>query len=98
MRKQKRLPRFKSEDDERKFWANHSPLDFVDASQAEIGVFPNLKPSSQTLSIRLPVSLIEHIKALANKEDVPYQSMVKTLLAEKVREVLRARTKREKIT
>lgn len=96
MKRQKRIPQFKSEDEEQKFWASHSPLDYVDTSKADIAVFPNLKTSIRTLSIRLPESLVESIKALANKKDIPYQSMLKMLLAEKVREVLETRTRRQK--
>ena len=82
----KKIPKFKSEDEERKFWAKHSPLDYIDPKKLQLSVFPNLKPTSRTISIRLPESLIEGIKVLANKKDVPYQSMLKILLAEKVRQ------------
>ena len=82
----KKVPRFKSEDEERKFWAKRSPLDYLDPKSIYPAVFPNLKPTSRTISIRLPESLVEGIKVLANKKDVPYQSMLKILLAEKVRE------------
>lgn len=82
----KKIPRFKSEDDERKFWAKHSPLDYTSPKKLQLAVFPNLKATSRTISIRLPESLIEGIKVLANKKDVPYQSMLKILLAEKVKE------------
>ena len=82
----KKIPKFKSEIAERKFWAKHSPLDYVDSTMLQLSVFPNLKPTSRTISIRLPESLVEGIKVLANKKDVPYQSMLKILLAEKVRE------------
>ncbi len=82
----KKLPKFKSEGEERKFWAKHSPLDYFDPRKLQLTVFPNLKPSTRTISIRLPESLVEGIKVLANKKDVPYQSMLKILLAEKVNE------------
>ncbi|MBN1399065.1 MAG: BrnA antitoxin family protein [Bacteroidetes bacterium] len=82
----KKLPKFKSEDEERKFWAKHSPLDYIDRKNIHPAVFPNLKPSSRTISLRLPEALVESIKVLANRKDVPYQSMLKMLLAEKVRE------------
>ena len=84
----KRLPKFKNEDAERKFWAKNSPLDFLESKKLRLTVFPNLKPTSRTISIRLPESLLEVIKVLANKKDVPYQSMLKMLLAEAVREEL----------
>ncbi len=80
------MPNFKTEDEERKFWAKHSPLDFIDAKKIQPAIFPNLKRTSRTISIRLPESLVEGIKILANKNDVPYQSMLKMLLAEKAKE------------
>ncbi|HIJ95044.1 MAG TPA: hypothetical protein HPP94_04770 [Desulfuromonadales bacterium] len=84
----KKVPKFKTEDDERDFWATHDATDSLDFSQAEETVFPNLKPSTRAISLRLPVSLIDRLKMLANKQDVPYQSLLKVLLAEKVDEVL----------
>ena len=84
----KKVPKFKTEDDERDFWATHDATDYLDFSQAEEAVFPNLKPSTRAISLRLPVSLIDRLKMLANKQDVPYQSLLKVLLAEKVAEVL----------
>ena len=90
----KKTPKFKSEDEERKFWAKHSPLDYIDPKKLQLSVFPNLKPTSRTISIRLPESLIEGIKVLANKKDVPYQSMLKILLAEKVRQEFATSKKR----
>jgi predicted DNA binding CopG/RHH family protein len=84
----KKVPKFRSEDEEQKFWSKNSPLDYVDSQKVRLSIFPNLKPTSKTISIRLPESLVEGIKVLANKKDVPYQSMLKILLAEKVREEL----------
>ncbi len=84
----KKVPKFKTEDDERDFWSTHDATDYLDFSQAEETVFPNLKPSTRAISLRLPVSLIDRLKMLANKQDVPYQSLLKVLLAEKVDEVL----------
>ena len=89
-----KLPKFKTEDDERKFWAKHSPLDFLESRKLRLTGFPDLKPSSRTISIRLPESLLESIKMLAYKKDVPYQSMLKILLAEAVREELLSWKKR----
>ncbi|HLP15674.1 MAG TPA: BrnA antitoxin family protein [Bacteroidota bacterium] len=90
----KKVPKFKSKDEERKFWSKHSPLDYVDPKKVRLSIFPNLKPTSKTISIRLPESLVESIKVLANKKDVPYQLMLKILLAEKVREELTISRKR----
>jgi predicted DNA binding CopG/RHH family protein len=84
----KKVPKFNTEDDERDFWATHDATDYLDFSQAEAVVFPNLKPSTRAISLRLPVSLIDRLKMLANKKDVPYQSLLKVLLAEKVDEAL----------
>ena len=88
MKKLKKIPTFKSAADEEKFWATHDSTEYIDYSRVDIGFMPELKPSSRTISIRLPESLVEAIKLLANKEDIPYQSMLKTLLIEKVRESL----------
>jgi len=88
LRKLKKIPKFKSAAAEERFWATHDSTDYIDFSKVDLGFFPELKPSSKTISIRLPQSLLEAIKLLANKQDVPYQSMLKVLLAEKVREAL----------
>jgi predicted DNA binding CopG/RHH family protein len=84
MSKLKTPPQFKTETEERKFWETHDSTDYVDWSKAGRARFPNLKPSTTAISIRLPVSLLEQIKIAANKRDVPYQSLIKMWLAEKV--------------
>jgi len=89
MRRLKRIPKFASEDAERKFWAKHEVSDYFDSSNADKVSFPNLKPTSRTISIRLPESLLANIRVIANQADVPYQSMMKMLLAEKVSELRR---------
>lgn len=87
MLNKKRLPTFKSEKQERLFWQTHDSTDYVDWDKAHLDVsFPNLKPSSKSISIRLPESLLNELKMLANQQDVPYQSLLKTYLSEKVRE------------
>lgn len=78
------LPRFKSEDDERAFWATHDSADYVDWSKADRALLPRLKPSTETISLRLPESLLNELKVLANQRDVPYQSLLKIFLAERV--------------
>lgn len=83
-KKLKRVPKFASEAAERAFWESHDTADYFDLSKAVPVSFPNLKPSTQAISIRLPVSLLEQIKIAANKRDVPYQSLIKMWLAEKV--------------
>src|SRR5947207_1820020 len=83
----KSIPQFSSEDEEREFWSTHDSTDYIDWSMAvRDPVFSRLKPSTRTVSIRLPESLIAELKALANKRDVPYQSLMKIFLAEKVKE------------
>ncbi len=79
----KSIPKFKSEAEERKFWETHDSTDYLDWSKAEHVGFPNLKLSTQAISIRLPISLLEQIKIEANKRDVPYQSLIKVWLTEK---------------
>ena len=88
MKKQK-VPTFKTEDEEREFWASHDSADFIDWSKAKRTAFPNLKPSTKTISLRLPESIIAALKVMANKRDVPYQSLLKVFLAERVEQELR---------
>ncbi len=80
----KEIPEFKNEEEERLFWAEHDSTEYVDWSKAKRGVFPNLKPSTKTISLRLPESMLEELKLLANKNDVPYQSLVKVFLSERI--------------
>ena len=96
MKKLKKIPVFKSAVEEERFWATHDSADYIDFAQAKPAFFPLLKPSNKTISIRLPESLIEAIRLLANKQDIPYQSMLKVLLAEKVQEVLNIKYRRGK--
>ncbi|OAI46859.1 hypothetical protein AYO45_06135 [Gammaproteobacteria bacterium SCGC AG-212-F23] len=84
MRKYKKIPRFKSKTEESQFWQEHDSTDYIDWSQAKLAHLPNLKPSTKTISLRLPESLLTEIRILANKEDVPYQSLMKMLLAQGV--------------
>jgi predicted DNA binding CopG/RHH family protein len=80
----KALPTFRSEAEERRFWETHDTTPYVDWSAARPARFPNLKPSTETISLRLPAGLLADLKALANKQDVPYQSLLKVFLAERV--------------
>ena len=85
MRKQlKPVPDFADEAEERAFWEMHDTADFVDWSAARPARLPNLKPSTTAISLRLPLALLERIKLAANQRDVPYQSLIKLWLAEKV--------------
>lgn len=80
----KARPRFRSEAEERRFWETHDSADYVDWSRARTVSFPNLKLSTTTISLRLPAGLLGDLKTLANKMDVPYQSLLKVLLAESI--------------
>ena len=86
-------PRFKTEDQERDFWARHDVVDYFDWDKAVKGSFPALKPSTTTISVRLPASLLDTLKALANEQDVPYQSLLKVFLAERIARERQARRK-----
>jgi uncharacterized DUF497 family protein/predicted DNA binding CopG/RHH family protein len=80
----KAIPKFRTEAEERRFWETHDSTEYVDWSKAEFVRFPNLKPSTETISLRLPAPLLADLKALANKRDVPYQSLLKIFLADRV--------------
>ncbi len=82
----KKLPKFNNEDEERAFWASNDSTDFVDWSKAERAIFPGLKPSTKTISLRLPESMLAELRQLANKRDIPYQSLIKTFLRERIDE------------
>ena len=87
MKKLKLIPQFKNEDEEAEFWSTHDSTDYIDWSKAIVNpAFPNLKLSTKTITIRVSQSLLDSLKMLANKKDVPYQSLVKIFLDEKVRE------------
>jgi predicted DNA binding CopG/RHH family protein len=80
----KQIPKFKNEDEEREFWATHSPLDYFDSKKVKRVSFPKLKPSLKSISIRLPEDMLAELKILANKKDVPYQSLAKIYLARQI--------------
>ena len=85
-RHSKKIPDFATEEDERRFWETHDSAEYVDWTQARRVTFPNLKPTTQSISLRLPVTLLEGIKSAANIKDVPYQSLIKMWLHEKLHE------------
>lgn len=85
----KKIPAFRSEEEEQEFWSEQDSTEYVDWSGAVRAVFPNLKPSTKTISLRLPETMLEELKLLANKKDVPYQSLVKVFLAERIDSELR---------
>jgi predicted DNA binding CopG/RHH family protein len=82
MQKFKKIPKFKTTTEETLFWEKHDSTQYIDWNQAKHVIFPNLKPSTETISLRLPENLLNEIKVLANKQDVPYQSLMKIFLAE----------------
>jgi predicted DNA binding CopG/RHH family protein len=84
----KRIPKFTSEDKEREYWAKQDSTEVLDWKKAKTTLLPNLKPSVKTISLRLPESMLEELKLLANKRDVPYQSLLKIFLSEKIEEEL----------
>ena len=83
-KKLKEIPIFKNEDAEREFWAKNDSTDYVDWDTAESVIMPNLKPTTRTISLRLPGSMLDKIRLVANKRDVPYQSLIKIFLSERI--------------
>ena len=84
----KKTPKFKNEDEEREFWSTHDSTEYIDWKKAKRVTFSNLKPSVKKISLRLPESMLEELKLLANKKDVPYQSLLKIFLAERIKKEL----------
>ena len=76
-KKLKKIPKFKTEDEEAEFWNTHDSTDYFDWSKAKIGIFPNLKLTTRPISLRLPISLINRAKVQAHKLDIPYQTLIK---------------------
>lgn len=85
----KKIPKFKNEAEERVFWQKHDSSEYLDWSNAEETILPKLKPSTRSISLRLPESMIEELKVLANKRDIPYQSLLKMFISEKINTELR---------
>lgn len=83
--KKRVVPEFRTEDEERDFWATHDSTEYIDWTNAARRNLPALKPTLRTISLRLPVSMIEDLKVLANQRDVPYQSLLKVFLAERLK-------------
>jgi predicted DNA binding CopG/RHH family protein len=92
-RKLKRIPKFASEAEERAFWEEHDSTEYFDWSQAQVVRFPNLQPSTATISLRLPQGMLDELKVLAHQRDVPYQSLLKVFLSERLARERRARRK-----
>ena len=85
----KKVPKFKNEDVERSFWTTHDSTEYINWKTAKKVMLSNLKPSVKSISLRLPESMIEELKLLANKKDVPYQSLLKIFLAERIEKELK---------
>ena len=92
MKKLKNIPKFKTEEEEREFWFKNDSTAYLDWSKSKRVSFPNLKPSTKTISLRLPEFLLNDIKIIANKRDVPYQSLIKIILKERIDYELRHTT------
>lgn len=86
MKNIKKIPRFKNEAEEKEFWEGRDSAEYIDWSKAERVVLPNLKPTLKTISIRMPEFVIEELKVLGNKRDIPYQSLLKMFVIEKIKE------------
>jgi predicted DNA binding CopG/RHH family protein len=85
----KKIPKFRTEAEERDFWANADSSNYIDWSKAKRTMLPNLKPSLKTISLRLPELMIEELKLLAHKRDVPYQSLIKIFISERIADELK---------
>lgn len=80
----KEIPDFKDEEEERAFWATHDSSEYIDWDSAESAILPQLKPSTKTISLRLPEAMLDELRVIANKRDVPYQSLIKIFLKERI--------------
>ncbi len=92
MTESKEIPTFKSEDEEREFWASQDSTEYIDWDKAEVTVLPKLKPSTKTISLRLPELMLNELRIIANKRDVPYQSLIKMFLKERIDKELKQYT------
>ncbi len=88
----KDIPTFKSEEEEREFWATHDSTEYIDWDKAEAVVLPKLKPSTKTISLRLPELMLNELRLIANKRDIPYQSLIKMFLKERIDQELKRYT------
>jgi len=86
----KSIPKFKNEEEERAFWRDHDSSEYLDWKSAERVLFPNLKPSTKSISLRLPESLLDALRQMANERDVPYQSLIKMILQDRIERDLKS--------
>lgn len=89
-KKLKDIPTFQNEDEEREFWAREDSIDFIDWETGDVSVLPNLKPTTRTISLRMPESMLNQIRLIANQRDVPYQSLIKMFLKDRIKEELKS--------
>ncbi|MBI5416924.1 BrnA antitoxin family protein [Candidatus Poribacteria bacterium] len=89
MKIMKKIPEFKNEKEESKFWATHDSTEYIDWKNSKNVIFPNLKPTTNTISLRLPESMLDKLKLIAHKKDVPYQSLLKIFLSERIEKELK---------
>ncbi|RPJ22217.1 MAG: hypothetical protein EHM33_24145 [Chloroflexi bacterium] len=87
----KSIPKFKNEEEERAFWSEHDSSEYLNWKSAERILFPNLKPSTKSISLRLPESLLDALRQMANERDVPYQSLIKMILQDRIERDLKSR-------
>jgi predicted DNA binding CopG/RHH family protein len=80
----KQIPKFKNEDEERTFWATNDSSEYIDWRKSQKALFPNLKPTTRAISLRLPASMLDELRQMANQRDVPYQSLIKVFLRERI--------------
>ncbi len=83
------IPTFENEEAEREFWATHDSTEYIDWDEADVAILPKLKPSTRTISLRLPEAMLNELRLLANKRDIPYQSLIKVFLKERIDEELK---------
>ena len=89
-KKLKDIPIFKNDDEERKFWAKQDSTDFIDWEKGEVSVLPNVKPTTRMISLRISESMLNQIRLIANQRDVPYQSLIKMFLKDRIKEELKS--------
>lgn len=88
-KKLKEIPAFRNEDEERKFWAKADSSEYLDWENGEVAVLPNLKPTTRAISLRISESMLNQIRLIANKRDVPYQSLIKMFLKDRIKEEMK---------
>lgn len=88
-KRSKEIPVFKNEDKEREFWAKADSTEYIDWDNAQVAMLPNLKPTTRSISLRIPESMLDQLRLIANKRDVPYQSLIKIFLKDRINDELK---------